>query len=102
MSTRAPAGYVPDHGRRRPPPADRRAPRAHRGHLEPELAFRLAERNRVRLRYAGLDELRRAYSFRDLQSFLDLYYELTAVLLHPQDFTDLADEYLARAAAQGV
>src|SRR3954451_20534052 len=72
------------------------------GTLEPELAFRLAERNRVRLRYAGLEELRRDYSFSDLQSFLDLYYELTAVLLHPQDFTDLADEYLARAAAQGV
>src|SRR4051794_30103945 len=72
------------------------------GTLEPELAFRLAERNRVRLRYAGLEELRRAYSFRDLQSFLDLYYELTAVLLQPRDFTDLAEAYLARAAAQSV
>jgi adenosine deaminase len=72
------------------------------GTLEPELAFRLAERNGVRLRHADLDELRRAYSFSDLQSFLDLYYELTAVLLHPQDFTDLADAYLGTAAAQGV
>jgi adenosine deaminase len=72
------------------------------GTLEPELAFRLAARNGTRLRYADLDELRRAYAFTDLQSFLDLYYELTAVLQRPQDFADLADAYFARAAAQGV
>src|SRR3978361_1876727 len=72
------------------------------GTLEPELAFALAARNGVRLRHAGLDELRRAYAFRDLQSFLDLYYELTAVLQQPEDFADLADAYFARAAAQGV
>jgi len=72
------------------------------GTLEPELAFRLAARNRTTLRYADLDSLRRAYAFSDLQSFLDLYYELTAVLQTPQDFADLADAYFARAAAQGV
>src|SRR6478672_3082591 len=72
------------------------------GTLEPELAFRLAARNRTTLRYADLDSLRRAYAFSDLQSFLDLYYELTAVLQTPQDFVDLADAYFARAAAQGV
>jgi adenosine deaminase len=72
------------------------------GTLEPELAFRLAARHGTRLRYADLDELRRAYAFTDLQSFLDLYYELTAVLQRPQDFADLADAYFARTAAQGV
>src|SRR4051812_8817539 len=72
------------------------------GTLEPELAFALADRNGVALRYAGLDELRRAYAFGDLQSFLDLYYELTAVLRRPEDFADLAEAYFARAAAQGV
>jgi adenosine deaminase len=72
------------------------------GTLEPELAFELARRNRVRLRHPDLAALRRAYSFSDLQSFLDLYYELTEVLQQPQDFTDLAEAYLTRAAAQGV
>jgi adenosine deaminase len=72
------------------------------GTLEPELAFSLAARNGVRLRHADLGELRRAYAFADLQSFLDLYYELMAVLQRPRDFTDLAEAYLARAAAQGV
>ena len=74
----------------------------HEGTLEPELAFALAARNRTRLRHPDLDALRRAYAFRDLQSFLDLYYELTAVLQTPEDFAELADAYFARAAAQGV
>jgi adenine deaminase len=72
------------------------------GTLEPELAFSLAARNGTALRHADLDALRRAYAFSDLQSFLDLYYELSAVLQRPEDFADLADAYLARAAAQGV
>ncbi|QMU75548.1 adenosine deaminase [Streptacidiphilus sp. PB12-B1b] len=72
------------------------------GTLEPELAFALAERNRIDLPYAGPEELRAAYAFSDLQSFLDLYYQLTAVLQTEQDFADLADAYLERAAAQGV
>ncbi|MFJ3229817.1 adenosine deaminase [Streptomyces sp. NPDC086787] len=72
------------------------------GTLEPELAFRLAERNGVRLPYADTEELRKAYEFADLQSFLNLYYELMAVLRTEQDFADLADAYLTRAAAQGV
>ncbi|MCX4880710.1 MULTISPECIES: adenosine deaminase [unclassified Streptomyces] len=72
------------------------------GTLEPELAFELAARNGVELPYADEDELRKAYDFEDLQSFLNLYYELMAVLRTEQDFEDLANAYLARAAAQGV
>jgi adenosine deaminase len=72
------------------------------GTLEPELAFSLAARNGVELPYADTDELRKAYQFEDLQSFLNLYYELMAVLRTEQDFEDLANAYLARAAAQGV
>ncbi|MBK3571656.1 adenosine deaminase [Streptomyces sp. MBT62] len=72
------------------------------GTLEPELAFALAARNGVELPYADTEELRKAYLFEDLQSFLNLYYELMAVLRTEQDFEDLADAYLARAAAQGV
>lgn len=72
------------------------------GTLEPELAFELAARNSVELPYADTDELRKAYRFEDLQSFLNLYYELMAVLRTERDFADLANAYLARAAAQGV
>ncbi|MHC3388272.1 adenosine deaminase [Streptomyces lavendulocolor] len=72
------------------------------GTLEPELAFALAARNGVDLPYAGTEELREAYLFSDLQSFLDLYYGLMAVLRTADDFTELADAYLARATRQGV
>jgi adenosine deaminase len=72
------------------------------GTLEPELAFELAARNGVQLPYADTEALREAYRFEDLQSFLNLYYELMAVLRTERDFEDLANAYLARAAAQGV
>jgi adenine deaminase len=72
------------------------------GTLEPELMFELARRNGVRLPFASVDEVRRAYVFRDLQSFLDIYYAGCRVLLTEQDFDDLAWAYLRRAAGQGV
>lgn len=71
------------------------------GTLEPELAFALAARNGVQLPYPDTEALRSAYLFDDLQSFLDLYYALMAVLRTEDDFTDLTDAYLTRAAAQG-
>ncbi|HTW84059.1 MAG TPA: adenosine deaminase [Candidatus Sulfotelmatobacter sp.] len=72
------------------------------GTFEPELIFALAERNGVPLPYPSVEALRRAYAFTDLQSFLDLYYAAMAVLRTERDFAELADAYLARAAAQGV
>jgi len=72
------------------------------GTLEPELMFELARRNGIQLPYASVEEIRRAYVFSDLQSFLDIYYAGCRVLLTEQDFYDLTWAYLARAAAQGV
>jgi adenine deaminase len=72
------------------------------GSLEPELIFALAARNGVELPYASVDELRRAYAFTDLQSFLDIYYAGASVLLHEQDFFDMAWAYLQRAKADNV
>jgi adenine deaminase len=72
------------------------------GTLEPELAFRLAEKNGVVLRHASVQELRQAYQFADLQSFLDIYYEGAAVLRDAADFHALTQAYLHKAHAQGV
>lgn len=72
------------------------------GSLEPELIFALAQRNGVALPYASVEALRSAYAFTDLQSFLDIYYAGASVLLHEQDFYDMARAYLARAAADNV
>ena len=72
------------------------------GSLEPELIFALAKRNGVTLNYASVEELRRAYAFTDLQSFLDIYYAGASVLLTEQDFYDMAWAYLQRAHADNV
>jgi adenosine deaminase len=72
------------------------------GTLEPEMMFEVAERNGVSLQYISVEEVRRAYNFSDLQSFLDVYYEATQVLLHEQDFYDLTRAYLKKAVAQNV
>ncbi|TWE09420.1 adenosine deaminase [Rudaeicoccus suwonensis] len=72
------------------------------GTLEPDLVFALARRNGVQLPFADVAALSRAYNFSDLQSFLNLYYDCMAVLQHAADFEDLANAYLARAAADGV
>src|SRR5688572_29678118 len=72
------------------------------GSLEPEMMFEIATRNGVRLRYGSVSEVREAYDFADLQSFLDLYYEGTRVLLHERDFYELTLAYLRKAASQGV
>ncbi len=72
------------------------------GSLEPELIFALAQRNGDAIPYASVEELRRAYAFTNLQSFLDIYYAGASVLLKEQDFYDMAWAYLERAAADNV
>ncbi|CAM4046653.1 adenosine deaminase [Bordetella muralis] len=72
------------------------------GTLEPELIFALAQRNGVTLPYDGIEALRAAYAFTDLQSFLDIYYAGAGVLLHEQDFCDMAMAYFHRAAADRI
>jgi adenosine deaminase len=72
------------------------------GSLEPELIFALAQRNGVAIPYATVDELRRAYAFTNLQSFLDIYYAGASVLRTEQDFYDMAWAYLLRAQADHV
>jgi len=72
------------------------------GSLEPELIFRLAQRNGITLPYASVEALRAAYAFTDLQSFLDIYYAGASVLLTEDDFHDMAWAYFERAAADHV
>ncbi len=72
------------------------------GTLEPELAFQLAAKHAIALPYATVEELRAAYRFADLQSFLDIYYSGANVLRDAEDFHALAQAYLRRAHADGV
>ncbi|MFC7410453.1 adenosine deaminase [Hydrogenophaga atypica] len=72
------------------------------GSLEPELIFALSQRNGIAIPYASVDELRRAYAFSNLQSFLDIYYAGASVLITEQDFYDMAWAYLLKAQADHV
>ena len=64
--------------------------------------FALAKRNRLSLPFASVEDVRKAYSFSNLQDFLDIYYQGAAVLLTAEDFHDLAMAYFRRAAADNV
>jgi adenine deaminase len=72
------------------------------GSLEPGLMFAIAKRNDVKLRFDSVEEVRRAYEFADLQSFLDIYYEGARALLQEQDFYDMTWAYLMKAHSQNV
>jgi len=72
------------------------------GSLEPELMFALAERNGIEIPFASVEEVRAAYSFSNLQDFLDIYYQGADVLRTVADFRDLAAAYFDRAATDNV
>ena len=72
------------------------------GTLEPELMFKLAARNKIKLPFESISAAKQAYNFQNLQSFLDLYYHCTQVLQQEQDFYDLTWAYLQKAASQNV
>lgn len=72
------------------------------GSLEPELMFELARRNGLRLPYESVDEVRSAYEFADLRSFLQLYYRGIRAIVRERDFYDLTWAYLYKAHSQNV
>jgi len=72
------------------------------GTLEPELKFQLAARNGLDLPYRSAAEMRAAYAFDDLPSFLAVYYEGMSVLQTEEDFYDLATAYYRKARSQNV
>ncbi|WGS61571.1 adenosine deaminase [Vibrio lentus] len=72
------------------------------GTLEPELMFELAKRNNVSIPFENPDQVREAYQFHNLQSFLDIYYQGANVLIHQQDFYDLTWAYLLKCQQDNV
>lgn len=72
------------------------------GALEPELAFEFAKRNNVQLSYNSVEELKNAYQFTNLQEFLDLYHEVSKVLIFERDFYDITWTYLEKLHEQNV
>ncbi|MBI4681556.1 MAG: adenosine deaminase [Nitrospirae bacterium] len=72
------------------------------GTFEPELMFKIAMRNNIRIAYKSVEEIREAYSFGNLQDFLDIYYEGAGILTEEEDFYELTMAYLEKAVSQNV
>ena len=72
------------------------------GTFEPELMFSIAQRNQIDIPYKSVEEVMQAYNFHNLQSFLDIYYAGANVLIHEQDFYDLAWAYFEKCAEDNV
>lgn len=72
------------------------------GSFEPDLMFEIAKRNRIKIDYGNIAELKKAYSFNNLQEFLDIYYTGAKVLIKEVDFYDLTWAYLQKVHSQNV
>ncbi len=72
------------------------------GSFEPELMFKIADRNKIKIKYKSVEELKAAYNFNNLQEFLDIYYAGANVLLTEEDFFDLTFAYFKRIHKQNV
>ena len=72
------------------------------GSLEPELMFRLAKKNQIEIPYKDIENVRRAYNFTNLQTFLDIYYAGANVLITQDDFYDLTWEYILKCVEDNV
>ena len=72
------------------------------GTLEPELMFALAKRNNIEIPFNNIDDVKKAYSFNNLDSFLKIYYEGAKVLVKEQDFFDLTWEYLLKCKKENI
>lgn len=72
------------------------------GSFEPELMFKIAQRNHIKIPYNSVEEIEEAYKFNCLQDFLNIYYQGAGVLITEQDFYDLTYSYLQKCADQHV
>ena len=72
------------------------------GTFEPELMFEIAKRNKIKIPYRSVEEIKKAYHFNCLQDFLDIYYQGANVLVTERDFYDLTFSYLKKCAEQNV
>lgn len=72
------------------------------GSLEPELMFTLAKKNNIKLPYKSIDEVKKAYEFTNLQSFLNIYYAGAKVLITKEDFYDLTWAYILKCVENNI
>ena len=72
------------------------------GTLEPDLLFKLAKRNAVQIPFSDVNEVKSAYNFNNLESFLNIFYQGSKVLIEEQDFFDLTWAYASKCKEDNV
>ena len=72
------------------------------GTLEPDLLFKLAKRNDIQIPFASVNEVKSAYNFNNLESFLNIFYQGSKVLINEQDFFDLTWAYALKCKEENV
>ena len=72
------------------------------GTLEPKHMFELAKRNNISIPYNNVEEVKAAYNFKNLDSFLKIYYQGSKVLVHEKDFFDLTWAYALKCKQNNV
>jgi adenosine deaminase len=72
------------------------------GTLEPEQMFVLAKKNNIQIPFKSIEDVKSAYNFNNLESFLKIYYEGTKVLVKEQDFFDLTWAYALKCKEDNI
>ena len=72
------------------------------GTLEPVHMFELAKRNNISIPFKNVQEVKAAYSFSNLESFLKIYYEGAKVLIKEKDFFDLTWAYALKCKEDNI
>ena len=85
----------------------KRAPKAElhlhiEGTLEPNLLFELAKKNNIKIPFSNVSEIKSAYNFSNLESFLKIFYQGSRVLIKEQDFFDLTWAYVMKCKENNV
>jgi len=72
------------------------------GTLEPGHMFALAKRNNIQIPFTNVNDVKSAYNFSNLESFLKIFYQGSKVLVKEQDFFDLTWAYALKCKANNV
>ena len=72
------------------------------GTLEPDHMFKLAKKNNVSIPFKNIKEVKEAYNFSNLESFLKIYYEGSKVLIKEEDFFDLTWAYALKCKEDNI
>ena len=72
------------------------------GTLEPDLLFKLAKKNKIKIPFSSTEEIKSAYNFKNLESFLKIFYQGSSVLIKEQDFFDLTWAYVLKCKEENI